>query len=108
MYGSPGTNTVPETLENETAAASYYAVNTTSFPAEASTRVIHEAVFRAGTMYGTSLLAQVLLTARGEMEVFMVADKGSYRDPNNAIGTLHEEAVDMFSYTYGESAVPRM
>jgi hypothetical protein len=103
MYGTPGTNTAAENLANETAAAYYYAVNTTSFPAEASTPVIHEAVFRAGTMYGTSFMAEVLLTARGEMEVFMVADKGSYRDPNNAIGTLHQEAVDMFSYTCEEN-----
>jgi hypothetical protein len=68
-------------LPSETAAAYAYAVNASSCPAEASnaSRVFREAVFKAGTMYGTPRMINALLEVRKEMETLGVADEGAYR-----------------------------
>jgi hypothetical protein len=91
-------------LPKETAAAYSYAVS--CCPAEAAniTRVFREAVFKAGTMYGTPRMINALLAVKAEMAELGVADEGAYRDPNKTIETLNQEGVDMFYRTYGESA----
>jgi hypothetical protein len=93
-------------LPKETAAAYSYAVNAGNCPAEASniTRVFREAVFKAGTMYGTPRMINALLAVKAEMKELGVADEGAYRDPNKTIEKLNQEGVDMFYHTYGESA----
>jgi hypothetical protein len=56
-------------VPKETAAAYSYAVNAGSCPAEASniTRIFHEAVFKAVTMYGTPRMINALLVVKAEM-----------------------------------------
>jgi thiamine transporter ThiT len=57
-------------LPKETVATYSYTVNTSSCLADApnTTRVFHEAVFKAGTMYGTPRMINELLAVSGEMK----------------------------------------